>query len=62
MKEDFLEALRKGKGYDYIADNYWHISVEALKDCCLELIYKLDNIDKTAINDVADELEDRWNY
>ena len=41
MKE-FMKALEEGNAYDYIANNYWSMSKEDLKNILLEYIYEAD--------------------
>ena len=62
-KKDLLAALKEGEGYDYIADHYWEMSKEDLKDVALELIWLIQDEmgDKVSAFDPAiDELKDRW--
>lgn len=39
MKEEIMKAIQKNELYDFIANNYWNMSKEELKDVCLELIW-----------------------
>lgn len=47
-KKELLKSIKENNGsicgnlYDYIANNYWNMSKEELKDVCLEVIYSLD--------------------
>ena len=43
MKEEILKACKDGTLYDFIANNYWNMSKEELKDVCLEAIYLAGN-------------------
>lgn len=53
-----IEVLRtKGSIYDLVANHYWEMSKEELKDLLLEFIYVTD---ESNYDDVADELVDRW--
>lgn len=61
---DFIEALNEGRAYDYIAQNYWQMSKEDLKDILLEFIYEADEstiMDREFDTDnVISEIEDRY--
>ena len=50
MRKSYLEAVKEHNAYGYIAENYWKMSKEELKDCCLEAIYQLSvkQLDKMA--------------
>ena len=52
MEEEILQAIREDRLYDYIANNYYKISQEKLKDIILELyyIYRCETIEETEEN------------
>ena len=54
MKEEILKACKDGTLYDFIANNYWKMSKEELKDVCLEAVYLADNDEE-----IGKELEER---
>lgn len=57
----FLEALRQGKGYDFLAQQGHLFSKEQLKRIAMECIYEMHFEDEMAHNiNVADELEEFW--
>lgn len=64
MMDEFITALEEGKAYDFIANNYWQMSREELKDILLEFIYEADEsniMDREFDTDnVISELEDRY--
>lgn len=39
MEREILQAIREDRLYDYIANNYYKISQEKLKDIILEIYY-----------------------
>ena len=39
MKEQILEAIKNDMLYDFIANNYWQIERDTLKDIILELYF-----------------------
>ena len=41
MKQEIIQAIKKGKLYDYIANNFYKISKEDLRDLILEIIYMI---------------------
>ena len=55
MEKEILKACKENRLYDYIANNYWKMNVEELKDVCLEAIYTANN-DKQ----IEEHLKDRW--
>jgi uncharacterized tellurite resistance protein B-like protein len=58
MKEEFLKAIEEGRAYDFVAQNYYKMSDEELKDIALEALYAV--IESNDLESVADELRDRW--
>lgn len=63
-REEFIKALEKGIGYDFMANHYPNFSKSELKDIVLELLYELEvahGCDRVPdIDNVIPELEDRW--
>lgn len=63
--EDFIEALKEGRGYDWIANHGWELSKEELINIIKEYDYA---IHRSVITDsesymysfVADELEEMY--
>jgi len=49
---EFIEALRQGKGYGWIANHGWELSKDELCNIIKECLYSID--------DVADNLEDLY--
>lgn len=41
MEQEIIQAIKKGKLYDYISNNYWKMSKEHLRDLILEIIYMI---------------------
>lgn len=41
MEQEIIQAIKKGKIYDYIANNFYKISKEDLRDLILEIIYMI---------------------
>jgi len=41
MEQEIIQAIKKGKLYDYIANNFYKISKEDLRDLILEIIYMI---------------------
>ena len=41
MEKEIIQAIKKGKLYDYIANNFYKISKEDLRDLILEIIYMI---------------------
>lgn len=58
--KELIEAIKNGNSYDFIANNYWKMSKEQLKDALLEYIY-LAHDNKIDESSVADCLEERYN-
>ena len=58
MKEAFLKAIEENRAYDFVAQNYYKMSDEELKDIALEALYAV--IESNDLESVADELKDRW--
>lgn len=50
-----LESCESGTLYDFVANNYWKMSKEVLKDIALEAIYSADSD-----SEIGEELKDRW--
>lgn len=58
MKEEFLKAIEENRAYDFVAQNYYKMSDEELKDIALEALYAV--MESNDLDSVADELRDRW--
>ena len=59
----FIEALKNGKGYDFIANHYYEFTKEELKDIALELAYGIyKNMPASEVLEIAEELEERWEF
>ena len=57
MEEEILKACKDGTLCDFIANNYWRMTKEELKDVCLEAICLADN-DK----EIGENLKEwKWN-
>ena len=41
MEKEIIQAIKKGKLYDYIANNFYKMSKEHLRDLILEIIYMI---------------------
>lgn len=41
MEEQIIQAIKEDKLYDFIANNYWRMSQEVLRDLLLEIIYMI---------------------
>ena len=52
--KDIIKEMRSGKGlYDLVANNYYKLSKEDLKEICLNAIYIADN-DNAILNEIID--------
>lgn len=64
-KKRYIYSLLNSEGkdspssYDFIANNYYNMTKDELKDIILELDYALSR--NNSYEDVAQELKDRWN-
>ena len=60
--QEFLNALKNGKGYDYLANNAHNMRKEDLKRIAMELLFELTRdygfLDCPTIDNVIDELQD----
>ena len=65
-KHDLIQAFQEGNAYGYIAEHYWQMSREQLKDCLLEVLWHAaDAIEKgltemQMLSDAGDEIAERW--
>lgn len=41
MEKEIIQAIKEDKLYDFIANHYWEIKPEILKDLILEIYYML---------------------
>lgn len=46
MKEEVMKAIEEDRLYDFIANNYWRMSQEELKDVLLEVIWSNNPTDE----------------
>lgn len=60
IKDQVMQAIEEGRLYDFIADNYWNMSKEELKDVLLEVIWS--NISNEEENKIylLGNLAERW--
>lgn len=56
MEEEILKACEDGTLYDFIANNYWKMTTDQLKNVCLEAVYIANN-DKA----IGDNLKE-WKF
>lgn len=55
--KDIIKEMRSGKGlYDLVANNYYKLSKEDLKEICLNAIYVADD-DKTILEEMESRIE-----
>ena len=57
-REGLLEALNSDRLYDYIANHYWEMTKEDLKDVLIEVIYSCQK--PSDIDSISESLEERW--
>lgn len=57
---DLITAIRKGYGYDYVANHYYDFTKDDLKGIILECLYVIEDADK--LESIAEELKDRFDY
>ena len=57
-REELLKALNSDRLYDYIANHYWEMTKEELKDVLLEVIYACQK--PSDIDNISESLEERW--
>lgn len=50
MLNDFIEALKNDTSYDFIANNYYKMDKNDLKDIILELLYEVYYSERTNDN------------
>lgn len=52
MEQEIIQAIKKDKLYDYIANNFYKISKEDLRDLILEIYYilRVETIEDTKEN------------
>lgn len=60
VRNEFMDAVVRNVGYDYMANNYYKFTKEELKDVILECLYTLHEL-KYAEDEIIDNLEERWN-
>lgn len=59
MKDEVMKAIEEDKLYDFIANNYWRMSKEELKDVLLEVIWSNDPTDENK-EYLLTLLSERW--
>lgn len=61
MKDEIMKAIEENTIYDFIANNYWQMSKEELKDVLLEAIWVSSCGDEEVFNQaLASSLSERW--
>lgn len=56
-EKEILKGLKSGRPYDFIANNYYNISKEKLKDIILELLAQFDGkIYESVVNELVENL------
>ena len=62
MKDEIMKAIEENRLYDFIANNYWNISKEELKDVILELIWTFMDSPhlEEEIQQLLTNLSERW--
>lgn len=60
MKEKILQAIKEDTLYDCVANNYYQMSKEELKDLVLELAYHIYKNGTTMYDAIWEDLIDRW--
>ena len=52
MEQEIIQAIKEDRLYDFIANNYWKIDREILKDLILEIYYMLryERVEETEEN------------
>ena len=60
IKDQVMQAIEEGTLYDFIADNYWNMTKDELKDVLLEVIWS--NISNEEENKIylLGNLAERW--
>lgn len=43
LRNDLMQAVQEDRLYSYVAENYWKLDKEDLKNILLEVIYSPDN-------------------
>ena len=59
MKDEVMKAIQENRLYDFIANHYWEMSKEELKDILLEVIWNC-NEDGVMNLSIASSLSERW--
>lgn len=54
-KKEVIKACKEQMLYDFIANNYYDMTKDELKDICLEAVYNVADDEF-----VSDGLEERW--
>lgn len=61
MKKEIIESIKENRLYDFVANHYWEMSNNELRDVLLELNYEMYN-HGIKDNVILEALEDRWSY
>ena len=59
MKDEIMKAIEENRLYDFIANNYWRMSKDELKDVLLEVIWSNDPTNENKEYLLAN-LSERW--
>ena len=57
-QEGLVKAIEEGCLYDYVANHYWEMTKEELKDVLIEVIYSCQK--PSDIDSISESLEERW--
>ena len=65
LQQEIIDAVKNDTLYDFIANNYWKLGSESMKQLILEIVYAVethcDTIDKHNIKtQVVEELTLQW--
>ena len=62
MKDEIMKAIEENKLYDFIANNYWNMTKEELKDVILELAWVCGDIETNDASrqELLANLSERW--
>jgi len=60
IKEETLKAIEEGRLYDFIADNYYRLTKDELKDILLEVIWSNISNEEENKQYLLGNLAERW--
>ena len=62
MKDEIMKAIEENRLYDFIANNYWRMSKDELKDVILELAWVCSDINtnEETKQQLLTNLSERW--